>query len=586
MPIPARGWRVDTLLEDSRATSSFSFRRNESFEEQETGVKFHMCCTSSCIRRYRRAHCYHAGCHSFNLFPISPTFLAATKYDFSPPISSERRRQGRIKHLLARKLKVGLMRRIPLELCHLTAAYLVRECSIVAYQELARDVRPSDFVVHLSQDVYATYKKLEGAVYLQTLGNAPQPGEGMRVFDAGQGHAIQNIYVGYDHLGIRSIRFVLPGHDLPQSLHDCSGVWWTGLARKDGILRIMTRSDGLKVRGLLDTTDSPSARNNIVLGPGWPTPGPDYRLIDLDTCDFAMGTPERLRMSSFDCNKPTTHGYSAAINGLHIAKLYAHHSGASRSDFGDVDAVSSSTLWMYMPVEQDEYLKEIWAIKTSASRTVALMFLTSHERGVIFGGYILHPKIQLQFHCIYATTNHASRIYFHDWDPLYDEQRIKYFGVDANTTETEISLAQDQQHRTRYPPSLTPSSPPPYTQYNEAWYYTNCRLEDVVEVTCCIDQSAPHQPIIGMLLRYGNRHRACVGQYRLDWALDTISVDRSKMLSIGLGRTKRRFLYVAELGLQRLGTTDSGSLSWMNIPWHGRLEWWFSQRQSKLNYSE
>lgn len=140
--------------------------------------------------------------------------------------------------------------------------------------------------------------------------------------------------------------------------------------------------------------------------------------------------------------------------------------------------------------------------------------------------------------------------------------------------------------RTRYPPCLTPSSPPPYTQYNEVWYYTNCRLEDVVGITCCIDQAASHKPIIGMLLRYSDDRRACVGQYRLDWALDTFSVDRSCTLSIGLGRTKRRFQYVAELGLQRPRTTDPGSLSWINVDWHGRLEWWFSQRQCKLIYSE
>ncbi|KAG7100314.1 hypothetical protein HYQ46_012695 [Verticillium longisporum] len=164
-----------------------------------------------------------------------------------------------------------------------------------------------------------------------------------------------------------------------------------------------------------------SARNNIVLKPGWPTPGPDYRLIDLDTCDWAMRTPERLRMSSFNCNKPTTHGYTVAINGLHTAKLYAHHSGASRSDYGDADTISSYTLWMYMPVEQGEYLKEIWAIKTSASGTVALMFLTSHERGFIFGGIILHPIIQLQFHCTYATTNGSELLVVresHSWRTL------------------------------------------------------------------------------------------------------------------------------------------------------------------------
>lgn len=121
------------------------------------------------------------------------------------------------------------------------------------YQELARGVRPSDFVIDLSRDVYATYTRLEGAMYLQSLDNAPQLEGGKRIFDAGQGRIVENIYVAYNHLGIRNIRFTLPGHDLPQLLRDChrGGVWWTGLARKGGILRLMMRSDVSVIRPTL-----------------------------------------------------------------------------------------------------------------------------------------------------------------------------------------------------------------------------------------------------------------------------------------------------------------------------------------------
>ncbi|KAI0434048.1 hypothetical protein F5Y09DRAFT_328644 [Xylaria sp. FL1042] len=553
------GESVLVVLGGDRASNSFPFHQDGTVEDQETGIVLHMCCRSGCIRRYRQMHCFHDGCYSFKVLPISSTFLTATKYHFSPPISSEGQRQRRIRYAFARGLKFGLLRKIPLELCEMIAGYLVRECAIVTYQELAHD-------------------SIEGIVYVQSLHNAPQPeGTAKQIFAARHDRVIQKIYVAYDHLGIRSIRFALPSHDSLGSFCDSCGRWWTELARNTGIQRVVARSD---VRTLFlyawHGTDPLSARNDVVPRQGWPTPGLDCRLIDLDACDIAEATPDCLRMMSFDCNKPTTDGYSAAICGLHVAKLYTHHSGTTSTNFyRDMDGVSSSMLWMYMPVDQDEYLKEIWAIKASGSGFTALLLFISYERAVIFGSYILHPNVRLQLHRVYVTTNCPSQIYFNDWDPLCDNKWIKYLGVDASAAKTDMALVDDQQCRTQYPLSLTPSSPPPYTQYNELWYYTNCRLEDVTEITCCSDKAAPHRPIIGMLLRYSN-----------GITLDTLTMNPLRPLSIGFGKTKRRFSYVAEVNLKELGEPGLGSISRMDIPWHGRLEWWFSQRQCKLYYSD
>ncbi|KAI1820331.1 hypothetical protein F4861DRAFT_73742 [Xylaria intraflava] len=542
-----------------------------------------MCCQSGCIRRYPRIRCFHDSCYSFKVSPISSTFLTATGYSFSLPISAERQRRCRIKYALARKLKLGMLREIPLELCQLIAGYLVRECAIVTYQELARNVHPSEFIIDLSQDVYATYKRIEGVAYVQSLRNTPQPdGAGTRILAARPEQVIRKIYVAYDHLGIRSIRFTLPGHDSSRSSCDSCREWWTELARDTGILRVVARSDGLKVRRLLESTDCLSTWNDAVPRQGWPTPGLDCRLIDLDECGIAKATPNNLRMTSFDCNKPMIDGYSAGICGFYIAKLHSHHSGTSTNFYRDIDGLSRSILWMYMPVDQDEYLTEIWALYPSGPGFTALLFLTSRERAIMFGNYTLDPILRR----VYTATSRLSRIYFNDWDPYSDDKWIKYLGVDASAAKADTALVPNQECRTQYPIPLMPSSPPPYTQYNELWYYTNCRMEDVMEITCCADKVAPHRPIIGMLLRYSNGRRACVGQYRMDWTVDTLTVDPLRPLSIGLGRTKRRFPYVAEVSLKGLGKSGLDSISWMDIPWHGRLEWWFSQRQCKLSYSD
>lgn len=69
-----------------------------------------------------------------------------------------------------------------------------------------------------------------------------------------------------------------------------------------------------------------------------------------------------VRMNFFDCNAPGTSGYSAAISGVRISKLHAHHAHAGTELYDETDGSCGSTLWIHMPVDQGECLKEIWAV--------------------------------------------------------------------------------------------------------------------------------------------------------------------------------------------------------------------------------
>lgn len=124
---------------------------------------------------------------------------------------------------------------------------------------------------------------------------------------------------------------------------------------------------------------------------------------------------------------------------------------------------------------------------------------------------------------------------------------------------------------------------------DEPWYYSTCRLENVVGITCCIDTVRNYQPIIGMLIEYAEGHRECVGHYRLDKAAEPFKrdlEDHEGELRIGMSRNQLGKPYVARVGPWGDVDSDTSTLQWLDFPWRGRLEWWASPRRGvELCYS-
>lgn len=119
----------------------------------------------------------------------------------------------------------------------------------------------------------------------------------------------------------------------------------------------------MKLRQVLENiapgADEPDA------GHGWAIPGPDRTLIDLQKGRTAPRVPESLRMSFLDFNKPGTDGYAAAIEGLHLMKLVAHRRGGD-TDFYDAlhgPAMPGPMVWMYLPLNPGETVREIWTTR-------------------------------------------------------------------------------------------------------------------------------------------------------------------------------------------------------------------------------
>ena len=128
-----------------------------------------------------------------------------------------------------------------------------------------------------------------------------------------------------------------------------------------------------------------------------------------------------------------------------------------------------------------------------------------------------------------------------------------------------------------HPDPNQPTTPAPFTTSNGPWFVSACNTGGVVEIMLCKDFSLDNKPIIGMLLRYMDGHRVCVGQFRFDTTLETIPVEQGTTLYIGSRTTATEFLYVAHVSTHP--TSDAG-LTWNGLGWGRDLEWWFSHFQT------
>lgn len=125
-----------------------------------------------------------------------------------------------------------------------------------------------------------------------------------------------------------------------------------------------------------------------------------------------------------------------------------------------------------------------------------------------------------------------------------------------------------------WPGSFVPVSPPPFFNgHSLHQYFSSCRLEDVVEVALCRTRlgGVSEDAVTGLLVRYANGDRACVGSFRFDWASPARQVGRTGRLYIGCGQ---RLNCVRDVRIEP-PLVDNG-LSWMEVPLSGKLEWWSS----------
>lgn len=159
-----------------------------------------------------------------------------------------------------------------------------------------------------------------------------------------------------------------------------------------------------------------------------------------------------------------------------------------------------------------------------------------------------------------------------------------YYNYSVTTRRIDV-LASDQtlnRLKREYPRSLLSSRLLLNTLNNEIWYHTSASLIDIVEITACKEVSHEGFEVVGALFSYADGHKESIGQYRLDYDLESHIVVPVTHLHVGTKRNRLGLSYVAFLRVTQL--PNEQLVDWLDIPLSGRLEWWYSLRQSRIDH--
>lgn len=197
--------------------------------------------------------------------------------------------------------------------------------------------------------------------------------------------------------------------------------------------------------------------------------------------------------------------------------------------------------------------------------------LTDRQRPAFLGPYMPEKIVQIQ--PLRIKKDGLSPVYFSTWDVGHESTDTQIIGPCHSDGGNPGSRSTTSHHDLIQ--SLRPTSSPPPSLRTESWFYSECSLEDVAGVSCCVKRHLPHHPIIGMSVSYKDGRQVVVGQYRPDWTLEPKLVAEHLQLHIKLARTDRGVPYVAGVDLTSVGS---------RLPWEGKLIWWFTSRESHLRH--
>ncbi|KAJ3517992.1 hypothetical protein NM208_g14628 [Fusarium decemcellulare] len=443
-----------------------------------------------------------------------------TQYCHPLPPSAE---ADRISWLLRKRANL-LTRCLPLprEICLWIARYGVREQALLEVRKLlSAPFAGRDLVtVDTSGSIWAHFLEIEGVQYIQSLQTEPIDDDDVLICTP-DAQRVENIYVGSDHLGVRKILF--GNQYLPTGYHE-PGIWWSILPADR---RLNISRDGIKIREI--------------------------------------------------------NGYSACFIEDYPVDLHCHVTGEDFAFDMAGDERRLHAMWLYMPVDVDERVAEIWRRRWNRDAcNTALMLRTSKGRVLALGA---RPQATL------ATTTYDLLARFRRSGPrhLYWGATRGAFGkgIDYLAVDSVVeSHAKERLQAPSYPPIGRPFSFLRNTRPRR--FYTSAKLEDVVEVAGCRSWAPGSSGIVGLVLVYSDGRRDSVGQVRLDHLEPPTRVEPDGGMVLGFKKEDPDGFIVETMRVVSLsdmtpadGVSSEGSaLQYLRVSWRGQLDWWFWYRRN------
>ncbi|KAI1821607.1 hypothetical protein F4861DRAFT_518075 [Xylaria intraflava] len=548
------GENIVAVLDDGKISTEFRFGPVITRDDSLSAVLVH--CQGSCTHSYGWAFACHVQCFRFTGYKPSMDLFRALAYELAPSAAVQKQRYKWLQSSFVLHLKLG-SRRLPHELSLLIAQYCIREYAIAA--TWLQTSGPNTYSVGVLGGIWACYVMIDGVRYISSFANKPSANAQL-ILGIEEAADTHQIYVAEDHLGIRRVCF---RHSSPPCSNDsASELWWRTFSVHDGT-RIRVHADGLKIRRLECTPSD--AISELATNIAWLTPEPRPDLIRLRPISAFPRT--HLRMASTVCNDPRTTAYSASWL-FHVFHLHAHIDGED-SKYNSVTLPSAKhMIWLYMPINKGEYISQIWkrAAPIIHNHDLALLMVTNKGRTMMLGAQLRYHWAPCNWTLLYSSDGSASRIFFEacPWG-------ISKLGFESPEPARQGRL---------------PFIPPPTSPYPEAtvlnqYTYSSAALESVVALTPCEVKVAGKPSIIGLLFRYSDGSRACLGQFRLDWATAPLVVDGSSKLWLTFDMDDGG-PFVDSVGVSHPPKPMSPRC--LHISWVGKLEWWAGCGQCKVYY--
>ncbi|OTB04404.1 hypothetical protein M426DRAFT_261938 [Hypoxylon sp. CI-4A] len=562
--------------EDVWCPEVFRFRMGRTLgrvdEEYSLRVTICLCCQASCEKRSAVVDLFHADCYAFKQGRIDKDFLRETDFHHPPPLYGRVMRERRSRfHRLAyqRLLRDPWVGRLPNEICRMIAGYLVREFALVSVQQQSSDngsrQKTKNTIEDFRDDVYVTHILYEGKRYIHSISRTGGDGKTL-IWKGGEGRVLRKVRQARDHLGIRHLELLSEDEqDAPSPWSAVAGMRWKTIDCASGIQALQFDSDGMKLREVSDRTPGHRARPDIVTHFFWPTRDPPRldlvfpRLPEQSAGDLEFFLDAEL--VPVDCNKPGVTGYSALVSKIGVLALYTHYDTIALDFYDETYPSKEKKWWIYMPVDAGEHITEICKFNSRDHPRLYTMVVLGEE-----------PKLTL----LYASSGEPLR-FWHNTSSS-EKEGIAILGFESPVSNTPRAIPRSL--RPLHYPLADEDRPSP-----APWFYSSCSMLGVAQITLCIDALSDHKPVIGMLLRYVDGRRECVGEMRFDMVTEPIQVGLSEKLHICTSTLSHgqdssdgdasTWKYVKAVTTQPPVVEVRGD-TWLEVSWKGTLEWWFS----------